>query len=198
MFARSGYNGAKTRDIAEAAGVNEALLFRHFQHKEDLYAAILAEKSTELELDELLSAVERHGAQRDDRGYFEQIAQRLLAWYKDDPEFLRVMLFSGLERHPLARAYRDRHGSRLFEAIAGYVRLRQSDGVFCSIRPELAVRAFLGMVSHHALVTEVFDDTLPGVSTEEAAAGFTTLFLAGMRAESAPERSRTALTNTSE
>src|SRR5258708_13100005 len=40
-FARHGFAGTKTKDIALAAGVSEAILFRHFATKEDLYHAIL-------------------------------------------------------------------------------------------------------------------------------------------------------------
>lgn len=48
-FARSGLEGATTKEIAQLAGVNEVTLFRHFQSKERLLAAVvdqsLAEKS---------------------------------------------------------------------------------------------------------------------------------------------------------
>src|ERR1700691_2485612 len=43
-FARNGFSGTKTKDIAAAAGVSQAILFRHFASKEDLYHAILHEK----------------------------------------------------------------------------------------------------------------------------------------------------------
>jgi AcrR family transcriptional regulator len=37
MFAERGYGGASTREISEAAGVHEALLFRHFGTKAELF-----------------------------------------------------------------------------------------------------------------------------------------------------------------
>lgn len=40
VFARRGFEGATTRQLAAAAGVSEALLYRHFPSKEDLYRAI--------------------------------------------------------------------------------------------------------------------------------------------------------------
>ena len=40
-FARSGLHGATTRQIARQANVNEVTLFRHFQTKEKLIAAVL-------------------------------------------------------------------------------------------------------------------------------------------------------------
>jgi AcrR family transcriptional regulator len=40
VFAAKGFHGTTTRELAEAAGVSEALLFKHFPTKEALYAAM--------------------------------------------------------------------------------------------------------------------------------------------------------------
>lgn len=42
VFAERGFHGATTRELAKAAGVSEALMFRHFPTKEDLYIALQA------------------------------------------------------------------------------------------------------------------------------------------------------------
>ncbi|MEM9483710.1 MAG: helix-turn-helix domain-containing protein, partial [Cyanobacteria bacterium P01_F01_bin.116] len=42
LFARRGYGGTTTRDLAQAAGVAEGTLFRHFENKK----AILIEVAT--------------------------------------------------------------------------------------------------------------------------------------------------------
>jgi AcrR family transcriptional regulator len=39
-FAEKGFHGTTTRELAEAAGVSEALLFKHFPTKEALFAAM--------------------------------------------------------------------------------------------------------------------------------------------------------------
>ncbi|MCP1470380.1 AcrR family transcriptional regulator [Sphingobium sp. OAS761] len=43
VFARYGLEGARTQQIARAAGVSEALLFRHFPTKTHIYRAVLRE-----------------------------------------------------------------------------------------------------------------------------------------------------------
>lgn len=41
LFARNGFAGTTTRELAAAAGVSEALLFKHFPSKQSLYREIL-------------------------------------------------------------------------------------------------------------------------------------------------------------
>jgi len=41
VFAEKGFRGATTRELADAAGVSEALLFKHFPDKEAIYRAML-------------------------------------------------------------------------------------------------------------------------------------------------------------
>src|SRR5438105_15446640 len=41
VFAEKGFHGTTTRQLAEAAGVSEALLFKHFPNKEALYSAMM-------------------------------------------------------------------------------------------------------------------------------------------------------------
>src|SRR5215469_15416192 len=41
LFARKGFAGTTTKELAEAAGISEALLFRHFPSKKNLYGEIL-------------------------------------------------------------------------------------------------------------------------------------------------------------
>ena len=48
VFADSGFDGATTRAIAEAAGVNPALIHYHFKSKEQLFEAVFARRSEEI------------------------------------------------------------------------------------------------------------------------------------------------------
>lgn len=41
LFSEKGFHACKTRELAEAAGVSEALIYKHFPSKETLYAAVL-------------------------------------------------------------------------------------------------------------------------------------------------------------
>lgn len=49
VFARSGYEGASTREVAEIARVNNAMIYYHFRDKEALYRAVLAHSFSALD-----------------------------------------------------------------------------------------------------------------------------------------------------
>ncbi|MDE2180434.1 MAG: helix-turn-helix transcriptional regulator, partial [candidate division NC10 bacterium] len=50
LFSRKGFRGTRTREIAEAAGISEAMIYRHFATKRELYSAIIEAKSVTEEL----------------------------------------------------------------------------------------------------------------------------------------------------
>src|SRR5215475_14569856 len=50
MFAEKGFDGTTTRELADAAGVSEALLFKHFPNKEALFTAMQHACCTEEDL----------------------------------------------------------------------------------------------------------------------------------------------------
>ncbi len=60
VFARTGYDGATTARLAEAAGVSEPVLYRHFPDKEQLYCATLewAAQQTIAEWDALIRGID--------------------------------------------------------------------------------------------------------------------------------------------
>ena len=46
LFSQKGFRGTTTKEIALAAEVNEAIIFRHFATKRELYAAIMDRKAS--------------------------------------------------------------------------------------------------------------------------------------------------------
>ncbi|CAN5483353.1 TetR/AcrR family transcriptional regulator [soil metagenome] len=51
VFAEKGFHGTTTRELARAAGVSEALLFKHFPNKEALFAAMMMACCSQEEID---------------------------------------------------------------------------------------------------------------------------------------------------
>jgi len=54
LFSKNGFNGTTTKEIADRAGVSEAIIFRHFPTKQALYSAIIDFKTALLASPELI------------------------------------------------------------------------------------------------------------------------------------------------
>lgn len=55
VLAERGIAGATTRELARAAGCSEALLYKHFADKQELFIAVLDERMPRIEFDEAAS-----------------------------------------------------------------------------------------------------------------------------------------------
>src|SRR5713226_2999435 len=94
LFSERGFRGTTTKEIAQAAGVSEAMVFRHFANKEELYAAILDHKACSGDSMNPEEMVAEALKQKDDQAVFEQLALGALEHHEGDPEFQRLLLHS--------------------------------------------------------------------------------------------------------
>ena len=175
LFAAKGFNGTTTKEIAKAAGVSEALVFKHFPTKRRLYAAILAEKVT---VNELLEPMEAAVKTRDDHRVFTMIARYRIRPGVDST-FLRLLLFSALEGHELSEMFFGKHLKIFYDHLAAYIHARIADGAFRPVDPLLAARAFIGVVVHHRLLHEIFNVPMHQ-SHEDTIATYVDIFLTGL------------------
>lgn len=189
LFSHRGFRGTTTKEIAKAAGVSEAMVFRHFATKEDLYSAILDQKACAGGLDprELVGDAIK---QKDDRAVFEGLANGLMSHHQNDTEFLRLLTHSALEEHQLADMFWETTVREMYDFLGGYIRERQHDGAFREIDTAIVVRSFLGMIIHHSLNNTLWDKTrrILKISNERAASEFTNILLHGITADGSASR----------
>src|SRR5262245_34503676 len=142
LFAKKGFRGTTTRDLASQADVNEAIIFRHFNTKEELYRAILEEKMQHgkgEKFDELWRLAENSGAVE----FLETVGKAILERHEQDTTFMRLFMFSALEGHELADMFLGSMPER--DPLAAYIQKRIDDGIFKPMDANLAARAFFGM-----------------------------------------------------
>lgn len=154
LFARRGFQGTTTREIAQRARINEAILFRHFPHKEDLYWAVIESKCRGARGRRELQTRLRRAARPQEA--LASVAEDILRRNIDDPTRTRLFLFSALENHQLSHRFFRTHLTRYYDVLADYIRDRIRRGEFRDVDPRLAARGFLGMVAHHYQVQELF------------------------------------------
>ena len=177
LFAAKGFTGTKTKAIAEQAGVSEALLFKHFPSKNDLYAAILVKQSP---IPGILAELKALADEQNDEKVFTHIAKTIV---RKAPDFqlMRLLLFSALEEHELSDMFFHNHVRVFYDFLAGYIDRRIRDGVFRPLDPLLAARAFMGMLIYHRLLSQLLQMPVPQ-KPQEIEVTFVSIFLDGLRA----------------
>jgi len=181
LFSQKGFRGTTTKEIAVAAGVTEAIIFRHFKSKDDLYAAILDHKACEANLNKKLDELRVYAERRDDERLFRTVAAKILGHHRRDRDFLRLMLYSALEKHELARSFRIKQMRPLHDFLRSYIVRRQSEGAFRECDATAAVQSFLGSVLHHSMMTGLFSADFVKLTDKDAIENFTNIFLDGLR-----------------
>jgi AcrR family transcriptional regulator len=176
-FARSGFRGTRSRDLAAAAGVSEALLFKHFPTKRAIQEAIIAER-----IRQVGSLVSGELRQEKPERALEAIASRILRTPERDPSFLRLLYFAGLEGEPLAPMFFRRRVARGIEELAGLVRLWIRRGwVRKTVDPRAFAWCFTACAGQLAVMRELFGVRRVSGRRGDPAAVLTDLFLRGVR-----------------
>lgn len=179
LFARQGYGGTTTRQIAERARVNEAIIFRHFPTKEDLYWAVIEHKCRDGHGRQIVAERLASGAPMEE--VFAGIALDFLNLRERDSTLSRLLLFSALENHRLSQRFFDIHIAEVYEALAQYIREQIDAGRFRQVDPLLAARGFWGMVIYHFLIQELFGaKRSQNIDPHEASRTLADIWLRGM------------------
>jgi len=179
LFAQQGFEGTTTRQIAERARVNEAIIFRHFSSKEDLYWAIIDRES---ELTGWQEALRRQlSSSASDHEVFSGIANDILMRRAKDSSLSRLLLYSALENQRRSQRFFQTHVVEYYELIAEYIRRRIEEGVFRAVNPLLAARGFVGMVVYHSLIQEIYGAKhYQDFDVKEVSETLTDIWLGGM------------------
>jgi AcrR family transcriptional regulator len=178
LFGKVGYSQASTRAIAEAAGVNEVTLFRHFGNKKNLLMACIetfnassfaAKFEAELTGDYSEDILRMADLQIQDTAANFEILRLLLCDARNVPELREAMLAGG-------RGNLDR--------ISGYFQRQIDAGVVRSDIPaDVLASAFDGLFSTNVIFENFFQANLsPRLPAEEIIRPLVDLFVRGTRA----------------
>lgn len=184
LFSNHGFSGTTTKKIAQEAGVSEAMVFRHFATKSELYHAILDHKACEGASPNPCEWVGEAIEAKDDEQFFYQVILNALNHHERDPEFMRLLFHSALEGHELAEIFIERNIVPIYEFMSSYLAQRQKDGAIREdLNPRVIIRAFVGMMIHHSLNNSLWDKKrrLLDISNEEAARTFADIILRGIK-----------------
>ncbi len=179
LFARQGYDGTTTRDLAASAGVAEGTLFRHFDNKKAILVEVATEGWVEI-LTDLLTELSEMGS-------YEAVAQvmrRRMLNFHANADMMRVC-FMEAQFHP---ELRDRVQSEVIDKMTdvaeAFFQTAMDRGIYRQMNPKIVARVFVGMFaiagfSHNTIME-------PGASPQamkEMAEGIADIFLNGVLAK---------------
>jgi len=173
VFARKGYNGARTKEIAQEAGISETLVFRHFGSKENLYREALDHLFSPHPVDADMAPAM---AVDDDHEVLYQLARHVIEHGRRDGRIVRLNLFSGLEGMGMAKGE-----STPVQALEDYLLRRMKEGGLRKMDARLAARYFMYAVFLYVSDIQLKLTGPPSqVSDHEAAEALVDVFLGGL------------------
>jgi AcrR family transcriptional regulator len=96
VFMEQGYSGARTKEIADRAGVTEAFLYRHFESNVDMYAAAVVDPIREGNQYQLADVQKVYDEQTDPIKFVQALNERCLTFYMEFAALQTVALYSEL------------------------------------------------------------------------------------------------------
>jgi TetR/AcrR family transcriptional regulator len=181
LFSKRGFSGTTTREIAAAAGVTEAIIFRHFATKQDLYAAILDHATESTGMDVWLTQVQEHIDREDDAGLFRSIVTRIIEIHRTEPRFERLMLHASLEGHELAVMHRNKIMESIGVKVREYIERRQRAGTLRDCDPRAIIFALVGMAQYFGIQKYMYQICDVPQTDEEITEVFASILMKGVQ-----------------
>jgi TetR/AcrR family transcriptional regulator len=185
LFSERGFENTTTKAIAAAAGVSEAIVFRHFASKEELYTKILDCKADEIGIKTWAAELRSFASREDDEALVLSVVKHILDADRKDPQFRKLMFQAALSRHPLHKITAQRL-LPLHRFLYSYVKKRQQQGVFHKCNTRLAVHAIIGVPSYFGLAKILFGVDDLKLPEEQIASSLTRLIIGGLSTHGKP------------
>ena len=155
LFARQGYHGTSTREIARLADVSENTIFRHFDRKEDLFWAAVRTRCSAVQLRrDVIEGMTDGNAP-------EVILPKIVEFFSDilnySPELLRLIAVALVEMQWKADIFCDECLTPAFSAISKYLALNVQRGRVRNLDPTMVTAALTTMVLMHPWLSRLID-----------------------------------------
>ena len=145
VFARRGFEGASTREVAQVARVNNAMIYYHFKDKVGLYRAVLADSFAAFD------RVWEHDIFRSPataREKIQRYVEELIRFQHANEELRRILSVEFALCGGNMKWLSDNFFSSSYEKLARIIKDGIRSGEMKKIDPALGLSALIGMVIH--------------------------------------------------
>ncbi|NJM66738.1 MAG: TetR/AcrR family transcriptional regulator [Acaryochloris sp. RU_4_1] len=180
LFARQGFEKTTTRQLAEAAGIAEGTLFRHFENKKAILVAVVTQGWSEM-LTDLLIQLSEMGSYR---SVAQMMRERMLSLHKQ-ADLMRVC-FMEAQFHPdLRDRIQTEIINKMTSVVEAFIQTGIERGTYRSLNPKVVARVFLGMFMIAGFSQNTLMDEHPSLAfQQEMAETLADIFLNGVLVQS--------------
>ena len=191
FFSRKGFGGTTTKEIAAAAGVTEAIIFRHFPTKHDLYNAVSTTTTNSGRTRRVRRPVEDlYGSQRRRRPvprHHRQDHREPIAATCADTACSCSPPWKATR--PDSNTPASAQASRSLSCCASTSTRRQSEGAIREGNPGAIIAAVAGMATHYATMTQMFGFSVNSTD-REMADSFVAILMHGIQENQQTQRAQ--------
>jgi AcrR family transcriptional regulator len=176
LFAHQGYNSTTTRDLAQAAGVAEGTVFRHFGNKKTILVELATEGWVEI-LTDLLTELSEMGSYK----AVAQVMRRRMLHLHKNGDLLRVCFLEAQFHPELRDRIQEEVIAKMTDVAEAFFETAMEKGIYRPMNPRLVAHVFLGMfaVAGFSEKTILDEDSSPE-ALKQMAEGLADIFLNGV------------------
>jgi AcrR family transcriptional regulator len=181
LFARHGYDGTTTRDLAQEAGVAEGTIFRHFENKKAILIEVATQGWVEI-LTDLLTELSEMASYK----AIAQVMRKRMLNLHQNADLLRVC-FMEAQFHPdLREQIQSEVITKMTDVAEAFFETAMDQGIYRRMNPRIVAQIFLGMftIAGFSRDTIMPDGSSPQAMLEMAE-GMADIFLNGVLASPA-------------
>ena len=145
LFAERGLEGTSVREVAEAANVNNAMIYYHFADKVDLYRAVLADSFTEFDR---IWEHEVFSTSAPARAKIQKYVEELIRFQQDNEEIRRILSMEFACCGKNLKWLADNFFNRSHEKLVAILKEGIKKGELKKVDLSVAISALVGMVIH--------------------------------------------------
>ncbi|MDB9446861.1 TetR/AcrR family transcriptional regulator [Anabaena sp. CS-542/02] len=179
LFASQGFDGTTTRDLAQAAGVAEGTLFRHFPNKKSILVEVATSGWVDI-LTDLLTELSEMGSYK----AIAQVMRRRMWNLHKNVDMMRVC-FMEVQFHPdLRDRIQEEVIDKMTDVAEAFFQTAMDKGIYRQTDAKLVAKVFLGMfaIAGFSNNTVIAPDASPQ-EMQQMAEGLADIFLNGVLAK---------------
>lgn len=179
LFASQGFDGTTTRDLAQAAGVAEGTLFRHFPNKKSILVEVATTGWVDI-LTDLLTELSEMGSYK----AIAQVMRRRMWNLHKNVDMMRVC-FMEVQFHPdLRDRIQEEVIDKMTDVAEAFFQTAMDKGIYRQTDAKLVAKVFLGMfaIAGFSNNTVIAPDASPQ-EMQQMAEGLADIFLNGVLAK---------------